>query len=131
MNSNFFDSFKEVMTDAAQTVAQKSGELIDASKTKYAIFELKGEIKKLYAKIGKSVYRSYSDGFDNDEEVKKMCREVKAKYAKIRVLESNARDIEFKCPQCGASNAADAEFCSACGAYMTIDVHGAVENGEE
>ena len=42
MSSSIFDTVKDVVSDAAHVVAQKSGELIDVSKTKYAIFELKG-----------------------------------------------------------------------------------------
>lgn len=131
MNTGIFDTIKDVVSDAAQVVGKKSGELIEASKIKYAVFELKGEIRKLYNEIGKLEYQSFADGVDNDDEIKLKCGIIKAKYAKIRVLESNAADIEFKCPKCGCPNSADAEYCSSCGADMTVDVHGAVEHGEE
>ena len=68
---------------------------------------------------------------DNDDDIKLKCGIIKAKYAKIRILESNAEDIEFKCPKCGSPNDADAEYCSSCGANMTVDVHGAVEQEED
>ncbi len=131
MSSSIFDTVKDVVSDAAHVVAQKSGELIDVSKTKYAIFELKGEIRKLYNEIGKLMYQSFADGVDNDDDIKLKCGIIKAKYAKIRILESNAEDIEFKCPKCGSPNDADAEYCSSCGANMTVDVHGAVEHEED
>lgn len=131
MNTSVFDTVKSVLTDAAQVVGQKSGELIDASKTKYAIFELKKEIKKLYSEIGKMEYQSYIEGVDNSDDVKLKCGVIKAKYAKIRILESGTENIDFNCPECGCPNSADAEYCSSCGADMTVDVHGAVEYGDE
>ena len=50
------DTAKNVIGTAANAIAEKTVEIKDASKTKYKIYELKSDIKKMYSAIGKLTY---------------------------------------------------------------------------
>ncbi len=113
---------KAVVSDTAQTVAKKSGELIDASKTKYAIFDLNNDIKKLYFEIGKLTYLSVEKDEDHTDSIKMKCEIISAKLARIEALKNNSGNGGFKCPFCGKPSDSTMSFCPSCGADMTVDV---------
>ena len=118
---------KNVVNDTAQTVAKKSGEIWDASKTKYAIFDLNNDIKKLYFEIGKLTYLSVEKEEDHTDSIRMKCEIVSAKLARIEALKNNGGKGDFKCPVCGKPSDSTMSFCPSCGADMTVDVEGEVE----
>ncbi|MDO5311607.1 MAG: zinc ribbon domain-containing protein [Clostridia bacterium] len=118
---DFFESAKKAATEAAGVVAEKSAEIIDLSKTKYKIFELKSDIKKLYTEIGKLTYDALTDGKSHGDEIQQMCDVITEKKGKISRLESGTDDIDFKCPSCGRETSGDNKTCPSCGADMTTD----------
>lgn len=126
----FFENVKNVVSEATQTVVKKSGEFIDASKTKYAIFDLKNDINKLYAEIGRLTYMSVEEGEDHSDSVKMKCEIIKSKLARIDVLNNNSDRSDFKCPFCGKPSDNTMSFCPSCGADMTVDVECEVSDGE-
>ena len=121
------ESVKKAAVGTAQTVAKKSGEIWDASKTKYAIFDLSNDIKKLYSEIGKLTYLSVEKDEDHTDSIKMKCEIISAKLARIEVLKNNSEDSGFKCPVCGKPSDSTMSFCPSCGADMTVDVEGEVE----
>ncbi len=118
---------KNAVSDTAQTVAKKSGEIWDASKTKYAIFDLNNDIKKLYSEIGKLAYLSVEKDEDHTDSIKMKCEIISAKLARIEALKNNGGKGDFKCPICGKPSDSTMSFCPSCGADMTVDVEGEVE----
>ncbi len=118
---------KNAVNDTAQTVAKKSGEIWDASKTKYAIFDLNNDIKKLYYEIGKLTYLSVEKEEDHTDSIRMKCEIVSAKLARIEALKNNGGKGDFKCPVCGKPSDSTMSFCPSCGADMTVDVEGEVE----
>ena len=125
---DFFENVKTAVSGAAQTVAKKSGELYEASKTQYAIFELNAEIKKLYAEIGRLTYQTISEEADLADEVKMKCDIITAKLAKINALKNNAEEAVLKCPICGRPADAGDRYCPSCGGNMSVE---AETDGEE
>lgn len=85
---DFFENVKAVAKNTAQVVAQKSGEIAEATKTQYMIFELKGDVKKLYSEIGKLTYLAIEKDEDHTEDIRSKCDIVAAKLAKIEVLKA-------------------------------------------
>ena len=128
---DFLESVKNVVTDAAQKVVKKSGEIVEASKVKYTIFELKGDIKKLYEEIGKQTYQTIAEDGDYAEEIKLKCDIITAKLAKIEYLKTTGVVSGVKCPSCGRAAGFDDENCPSCGADMTEEVQAEVEETEE
>ncbi len=127
---DFLENVKNVVTDTAQKVVKKSGEIIEASKVKYTIFELKGDIKKLYEEIGKLTYETISADGDYAEDIKLKCDIITAKLAKIEYLK-NTGEMGVKCPSCGRDAGVDDENCPSCGADMVEEVRVEVEEKEE
>ncbi len=118
---------KSAVSDTAQTVAKKSGEIWDASRTKYAIFDLNNDIKKLYSEIGKLTYLSVEKDEDHTDSIKMKCEIISAKLARIEALKNNGGKADFKCPICGKPSDSTMSFCPSCGSDMTVDVEGEVE----
>ncbi len=127
---DFLESVKNVVADTAQKVAKKSGEIVEASKVKYTIFELKGDIKKLYEEIGKQTYQTIAEDEDYAEEIKLKCDIITAKLAKIEYLKTTGVAV-VKCPSCGRTAGFDDANCPSCGADMAEDVIAEVEETEE
>lgn len=127
---DFLENVKNVVTDAAQKVAKKSGEIIEASKVKYTIFELKGDIKKLYEEIGKLTYQTIEADGEYAEDIKLKCNIITAKLAKIEYLKTTG-ETGVKCPSCGRNAGFDDENCPSCGADMAEEAVVEFENNEE
>ncbi len=128
---NFLENVKEVVADTAQTVAKKSGELVDKTKTSYAIYDLNNDIKKLYNEIGRLTYLSIEEEEDHTDSIKMKCDIIKSKLARIETLKTQTNFGGFKCPVCGKPSDSSADFCPSCGANMTVDVECDVQDGEE
>lgn len=127
---DFLESVKNVVADTAQKVVKKSGEIVEASKVKYTIFELKGDIKKLYEEIGKQTYQTIAEDGDYAEEIKLKCDIITAKLAKIEYLKTTGT-AGVKCPSCGRTAGFDDENCPSCGADMAEEIVAEVEETEE
>ncbi len=121
---DFMENMKNVVADTAQTVAKKTGELIESSKIKYAIFDLKTDIKKLFSQIGETYYKNQKNGVQEEETLQELCDLIEAKYAKIETLTAKLEDVknEAKCPTCGRICDAELNYCPFCGAEMAVKV---------
>lgn len=120
----FMENVKNVVTDTAQTVVKKTGELLEASKIKYSIFDLKSDIKKLYAQIGEMYYQNKKSGEQDENSMQELCDLIDAKYAQIDALNAKLEDVknQAKCPACGRICDAELNYCPFCGAEMTVNV---------
>ena len=96
------DTAKNVIGTAANAIAEKTVEIKDASKTKYKIYELKSDIKKMYSAIGKLTYAQKTEGADNVEDISQLCLMIKEKKDKIAQLQ-NGMGANSHCPNCGAN----------------------------
>lgn len=124
---DFLENVKSVVSDGARAVAKKSGELVEASKIQYAIFDLNNDIKKLYSEIGKLTYEATILDEDCAEEIKMKCEIVEAKLAKIRNLKNKETGTSFKCPVCNRPTSGDNAYCPSCGSNMSVDAEVDIE----
>lgn len=116
------DAAKNAIGNAASAIAEKTVEIKDASKTKYKIYELKCDIKKMYSAIGKLVYGEKVCGENHSEDISQLCMTIKEKKDKIAQLSDGMGDAEFKCPNCGKTTSGANAHCPSCGASMTTTV---------
>ena len=65
---DFFEKLKKTVVKVSKKAADKSTDLVEITKIKFALSEKEGEIDTLYKEIGKAVYDSFNDG-ENPEEV--------------------------------------------------------------
>lgn len=126
----FLDQVKKTATDVAQKVAKKSSELVEVSKIKYEIYDLKTDIKKLYTEIGKQVYAQMKDSDALPEEVSMKCEIIEAKFAKMEALKQKEKDIKTRmtCPVCNRECTDADEVCPYCGSDLAVSVE--IEVGE-
>lgn len=104
-------------SDTYNTVATKSGKMIEDTKLKIAVSDKENEILKIYEEMGKTVYDSYKTGEDVG---KVFTKESK----KIDKLNTEIEDMEKKilynkglrvCDNCGELVSINNSFCQNCG----------------
>ncbi len=83
---NFFENAKIAAEKTFNTVAKKTGEIVEDSKTKYSIFDLNNEIEKIYGKMGKEIYSAYKEDRNAAEFIEEKCRKIDEFQAQIDVL---------------------------------------------
>ncbi len=103
------ESVKSVAKDTAAVVAKKTGEIVEASKVQYMMFELKNDIKKLYAEIGRLTYLALEEDEENTQEIKDLCDITAAKIAKLKVLKVGIGDDDTGSAGFEADTADDTE----------------------
>ena len=104
-------------TNTYNTVANKSGKLIEETKLKLAISDKETDIEKIYQEIGKTVYDQYKDGEDVGKVFTKECKKID-KW-KREIEEMNTRILYNKglrvCATCGEIVPVESVFCQNCG----------------
>ncbi|MEG1880276.1 MAG: zinc ribbon domain-containing protein [Oscillospiraceae bacterium] len=125
---DFLENVRIVLENATKVVVKKSGEIIDSSKIKYAIFDLNSDIKKLYSEIGEAVYNSRYTDADASDKVEELCQSIKEKQDEIIKLGIRLDDINdsVACPSCGKSCKIDTNFCPYCGGEIAVTVNAEV-----
>ncbi len=110
-------NIKETLEKAIKTGVDKSNEIVEITKLKYAIADMEGDISKLMREIGESVYEAYKDSKEPDETINESCATISEKYAQIDEMRAKLNELKKLtiCPKCGAAMDKDSQFCSKCG----------------
>lgn len=113
----FLDNISKKFGEAAQTAAKKSEELVQVTKLNLAVDAEKDNIKRLYDELGKKTYESYCKGEILNDELKRICEQVKAHQQQIESLRQKILVIKDAkiCPGCNKEIDRTASFCSICG----------------
>ncbi len=104
-------------TDTYNTVADKSGKMIEDAKLKISMSEKESDIEKIYEQLGKTVYESYKSGEDVGKVFTKECKKVDKIYGEIEEMASKIlynKGLRM-CPECGATISLNSTFCENCG----------------
>lgn len=112
---SFFDNLEQKLNDVGQTTIKKTKDLADTAKMNLEISEEERKISNAREQIGKWYAAKYR--MQADPEIQNWMDAIFASEAKIKACRDNLGQIkgETTCPQCGASIAADAQFCPNCG----------------
>ena len=112
---SFFDNLGQKLNDVGQTTIKKTKDLADTAKMNLEISEEERKISDAHEQIGKWYAAKYRR--QAEPEIQNWMDAIVASEAKIKACRDNLGQIkgETSCPQCGASIAADAQFCPNCG----------------
>lgn len=99
------------------TVADKSGKLIEETKLKLAISDKEANTDEIYQEMGKTVYDMYKNGEDVGKVFTKECKRIDKNNSEID--EMNTRILYNKglrvCSTCGEMITITSTFCMNCG----------------
>ena len=113
----FFNDFKEIFTNAAQSVTNKTKDSVEITRLSSESRNIAGEIENLYREIG----RTYVDSKSTDSAaLEALCAKVDDLRDRLEALERQKLLLrnQNRCPSCGAVMAKGARFCSNCGSRM-------------
>lgn len=119
----FFDELKKNLSGVTDTVAKtsenvmkKSSTAIEIQKAKLKKVSLEGDMKELYASLGKVYFEKYADG-DMPKEMAELCEKITSCQHAINEAEQRAALLKgvVICSNCQAEVDKDASYCPKCG----------------
>lgn len=119
----FFDELKKNLSGVTDTVAKtsenvmkKSSTAIEIQKAKLKKVSLEGDMKELYASLGKLYFEEYADG-DMPKEMAELCEKITSCQHAINEAEQRAALLKgvVICSNCQAEVDKDASYCPKCG----------------
>ena len=122
----FFDELKKNLSGVTDTVAKtsenvmkKSSTAIEIQKAKLKKVSLEGDMKELYASLGKLYFEEYADG-DMPKEMAELCEKITSCPHAINEAEQRAALLKgvVICSNCQAEVDKDASYCPKCGAEI-------------
>lgn len=125
-----FDKLKDGASKAkdnaekiAKKVAQRTSNVINQTKLTFAVNEAQNKVKDAYSEIGKIMYKKHLDGLETDEIYSELLEKIDKLMDEISMLNDKIAELKnsLKCPECGAFNSVDSEYCSKCGAQLSSD----------
>ncbi len=111
----FFDKVVGKISDAAQTVSDKTRDGVELTRLSAQERSIGNELNALYTQIG----RCYVDG-EGGETMNDLCSRVKALREQLDALADQKAALRNRnrCPACGTAVDKSARFCPGCGRRM-------------
>ena len=85
---DYLANLRKTTTDVTYKVVKKTEEIIETSKIKYRIYDVKAEIEKVQAQIGKEVYAAYVEDRELSEVIEEKCHEIDKMKEKLEELKA-------------------------------------------
>ena len=126
----FFDKLKDGAYKAkggaeriAKEVAKRTSNAITYTKLTFAVNEAQNKVKDIYTEIGKNMYEKYLEGETYDETFISSFEQIDKLMDEIAALNEKTAELKntLRCPECGAHNPADADYCIKCGSQLSHD----------
>lgn len=120
----FFDKVNDISknigkkaTETYKTVSDKSGKILEETKTRIRIASKKSDIDELYCILGKKVFEIYEKGQDS-KEYSEECERISEIKKEIIVMEEKIKGLKGVriCKSCNKEIKGIYEFCPICGA---------------
>ncbi|HIU57529.1 MAG TPA: zinc ribbon domain-containing protein [Candidatus Ornithomonoglobus merdipullorum] len=124
----FFDKLKDGAYKAkggaeriAKEVAKRTSNAITYTKLTFAVNEAQKKVNDVYTEIGKNMYEKYLEGEGYDDTFTASFEQIDRLMDEISALNEKTAELKntLKCPECGASNPAEADYCIKCGSHLS------------
>ena len=116
---DFFDKLGKKISEGYNAAAEKTKEVANETKLKFAISDCKDKIGKEYTQIGEKIYGIFLNDRDNEIALKLIneFKEIDALNEKIKGYENEMLETnkKTKCSNCGEEINIDAAYCPKCG----------------
>ena len=114
----FFDDLGKKISQASQSVVQKTQGMSEVSRLNAVISESEKQIENCYLQIGKLYVAMHAA--DHEPDFTGMVNTIREAEARIRDSKEQIQLIKglVKCEKCGAFVESSVAFCSTCGAAM-------------
>ena len=112
-----FDDVMENARFAAEAAGKRISTTADIAGLKIQEASVRRDMKAVYEKMGRDMYKKITDGKVSDEGYEKevaLLNELSTQMKMIRQLIEKARG-GIKCPVCGQSCTKDSIYCKKCG----------------
>lgn len=108
--------------DGANTVAEKSKDLVEISKLTLSISSEESKIKELYIKIGQEVFEKHSKGIYIDPDLVPTCNDLLGMSDNITAMKEKINELKNKrvCTECNTELADNIVFCPKCGSKQEL-----------
>ena len=119
----FFEKLGETLTNASNSVAQKTQNFAEVNNLNKAVSSNQTAIQNMYVEIGRLYYEAHKE--DADAEYASQCQIINDAFVNINSLQEQIRVIKgiAVCPNCGAEVANDSAFCAKCGSQIVAPVN--------
>jgi len=116
----FKDSLSKIgkcLEDGVSNVAYKSENLIEISKLNMSLSSNEKLIDEIYLKLGKKIYKEYTDNKISDSSLIEKCKEIDSINKDMESIKKKILKLKDRkqCKKCGTTMEEEAEFCPKCG----------------
>ncbi len=114
---------KDGAVKLTKTVIDKTNNVVNQTKLKFAISEIKGKVNDIYTEMGKTVYEEYEKTGEITEELAEKCGKVDALMEEMLEIKERLAELKetVRCSECGSYNHVDDVYCSKCGEKLYSD----------
>ena len=118
-----FNYAKNEAENLGKSLKNTTINMVDKTKLNLTLSDTEKKVKDVYAAIGESLYKDYTEGADIPDNFLEYCVEIDRFNKEIEVLREQISVLKntVECPNCGQFNNKSGEYCSKCGHKIYAD----------
>ena len=130
---DIFEEIGKVLSETAETVSNKAGEVVGAQRVRSQMNTLKRSNTRDFKDMGLLIYEKFKNGEVIDTELVTICEEIEKRENACEELEQQLAEAKgaSKCPKCGKMLGKSMIFCPYCGINVEEEKEAAAEAKEE
>ncbi len=129
---DIFEEIGKVLSETAETVSNKAGEVVGAQRVRSQMNTLKRSNTRDFKDMGLLIYEKFKNGEVIDTELVTICEEIEKRENACEELEQQLAEAKgaSKCPKCGKMLGKSMIFCPYCGINVEEEKEAAAEAKE-
>ena len=114
---DIFEEIGKVLSETAETVSNKAGEVVGEQRVRSQMNTLKRSNARDFKDMGLLIYEKFKNGEVIDTELVTICEEIEKRENTCEELEQQLAEAKgaSKCPKCGKMLCKSMIFCPYCG----------------